>query len=145
MKKCACCKKEKPFSDFPFKNKTKNTYSTRCFVCQRQYAKNHYQANRDQYIERNHLRRKQRTDENSAYIEEYLSTHPCVDCGEKDPIVLQFDHLKDKEFGIGSYQREVDIERLKKEISKCEVRCANCHQRKTCRELGWKRRLWKAK
>lgn len=27
---------------------------------------------------------------------------------------------------------------LKTEIEKCEVRCANCHRRKTARDLGWR-------
>lgn len=145
MKTCACCKKDKPLGDFPFKNKVEQIYSTRCFPCQREYAKSHYQANKKAYIQRNHQRRKERREENISFIEEYLSTHPCVDCGEGDPIVLQFDHLRDKEFCIGAYQREVNVERLKKEIAKCDVRCANCHVRKTCKDFGWRRRLWKQK
>jgi hypothetical protein len=29
------------------------------------------------------------------------------------------------------------IEQLAYEISKCDVRCANCHRRKTAKEGGW--------
>lgn len=65
---------------------------------------------------------------------EFLSTKACVDCGEKDPIVLEFDHRNSKDkFKIvakmlsGHYSWKSVLG----EISKCEIRCANCHKRKT--------------
>ena len=70
---------------------------------------------------------------------EYLSTKKCIDCGEKDPIVLDFDHIKPEDkfkpvskmlSGHWSWLS------LKKEIEKCEVRCANCHRIKT-----WERKI----
>jgi hypothetical protein len=68
-----------------------------------------------------------------------LLHHSCVDCGESDPLVLDFDHVR------GMKKRHVSrmisggtsIETLRKEIEKCVVRCANCHRRKTARELAW--------
>ena len=73
------------------------------------------------------------------YALEYLSTHPCVDCGESDPAVLDFDHVtgeknNDVSVIIG---RGSSIEALKREIDLCVVRCANCHRKKTARERGF--------
>jgi hypothetical protein len=31
------------------------------------------------------------------------------------------------------------LDRLKKEIAKCEVRCGNCHIRRTRKQMGWLR------
>ena len=68
----------------------------------------------------------------------YLSTKKCADCGEKDPIVLDFDHKnpnnKFKPISImlsGHYSWESVL----KEIQKCEIRCANCHRRKTYKQF----------
>ena len=55
----------------------------------------------------------------------YLSAHPCVDCGESDPIVLCFDHRDQTK-----KKRLVNtLHSLKYEAPKCDVRCANCHMR----------------
>lgn len=72
-----------------------------------------------------------------AAILEYRQTHPCVDCGENDPIVLDFDHRirKDKQFSIANATSiTVSIETLRAEMAKCDIRCANCHRRKTYKE-----------
>ncbi len=67
----------------------------------------------------------------------YLQEHPCVDCGEPDPIVLEFDHRGDKAFNIGEAVRlSFGLARVQAEVEKCDVRCANCHRRKTYRERG---------
>lgn len=73
---------------------------------------------------------------------EYLITHPCITCGEKDPIVLEFDHV-DRGDKILSIARMVnncaDWSTVEKEIGKCNVLCANCHRRRTHKQLGfWK-------
>ena len=66
----------------------------------------------------------------------------CADCGEKDPVVLEFDHVRDKEKDVslllaGGYS----LERILKEIDKCVIRCANCHRRKTAKDQNWYVRL----
>ncbi len=74
-----------------------------------------------------------------AKLFEYLSDKKCVDCGENDPIVLEFDHSnRDLKFKTiakmlsGHYSWDS----VHKEITKCKIRCANCHRRKTYSEFG---------
>lgn len=65
---------------------------------------------------------------------EYLSERECIDCGEKDPIVLDFDHKDPKAKFKGIHRMlagHYSWDSLLKEIEKCEIRCANCHRRKS--------------
>lgn len=67
------------------------------------------------------------------FIQEYKSGKRCTDCGEDYPYwMLEFDHLKDKKFTIGTFSsKTVNLEVVKKEISKCEIVCCNCHKNRT--------------
>lgn len=79
-------------------------------------------------------RREASRDVAKEYVYQYLLQHPCTDCGEGDPLVLEFDH-------VGEGNKITDISRMvsggwsvpviKDEIEKCEVCCANCHRRRT--------------
>ena len=80
---------------------------------------------------------------NKEYALGYLRNHPCIDCGESDPIVLDFDHRD----GTEKYRGVSDIVtcglpiyRVIAEIEKCDVRCANCHRRRHAQEYahGWR-------
>lgn len=65
---------------------------------------------------------------------EYLSTKKCIDCGENDPIVLEFDHKErgDKFKQVSQMlSGHYSWNSLLKEINKCDIRCANCHRKKT--------------
>jgi hypothetical protein len=68
------------------------------------------------------------------FVIEYLKSHPCVDCSESCVLVLEFDHLQDKKFGISTaIHNGYSLKDIKDEIAKCEVRCSNCHLKKTHR------------
>jgi hypothetical protein len=62
------------------------------------------------------------------FVVDYLAEHPCVDCGEDDVEVLQFDHLRNKKYNISAMVcNGYRVYTIKQEMDKCEVRCANCH------------------
>ena len=70
---------------------------------------------------------------------EYLSERACIDCGEKDPIVLEFDHRSPKEKSRNVARMlsgHFSWESVIGEIEKCEIRCANCHRRKSYKQFG---------
>lgn len=66
------------------------------------------------------------------YVWKYLSTNPCVDCGESHILFLEFDHVQQKTEWISFLIRKhASIKTIQKEIDKCVVRCIGCHRIKT--------------
>lgn len=138
MKTCTLCQQDKDENQFSFRNKSKNRRSSWCKECYSGKNKKHYKNNKDDYFANARKWKKERKKEIYEYVFEYFKTHPCVDCGESDPIVLEFDHRKNKTASVSNLIQEkhpVDI--IAKEIQKCDVRCANCHRRKTAKDFGW--------
>lgn len=138
MKKCTKCFFEKSFEDFNFKNKAINIRQSYCNACQKIYSNAHYKSNKTYY--KNKARKNGLLYATKArdYIASYLSSNPCVDCSIADIRVLQFDHVRDiKEFDVAlAVGGSISFDRLVKEIEKCDVRCANCHQIVTAQRLG---------
>ena len=73
------------------------------------------------------------------FVYAYMMESGCVDCGEKDLVVLDFDHVRGEKKHSLSYliHKARSLDTIKSEIAKCDVRCANCHRRKTARDFGW--------
>ncbi|HVT76395.1 MAG TPA: hypothetical protein VHD87_05145 [Acidimicrobiales bacterium] len=99
----------------------------------------HYASNRTSYAARIRRYKRRKRSERVGFLIRYLEAHPCVDCGETDPLVLEFDHQRDKEFDIGRELLWRPWSKVLAEISKCEVRCANCHRRRTAERGGYRR------
>lgn len=135
MKVCGLCKQELPLDSFGV-NRGKYLQSY-CKPCKVQWDKAYYKKNsvrRDSVRATNERIRKRNRD----YIWQYLSENPCVDCGEADPVVLEFDHVGDKHSGVAIMAAKlVKLERLVAEIEQCEVRCCNCHRRITSQRGKW--------
>jgi hypothetical protein len=136
-KTCGKCGINKPLDEFGFRYPKLGIRHSWCKSCFVEYKRVWYERNGDRHRAHVKERRALAEDENQRRMWEYLATHPCVDCGERDPVVLHFDHQRDK-------RRDVSFmcssgwawSTILEEIAKCEVRCANCHARKTARDRG---------
>lgn len=65
--------------------------------------------------------------------------HGCMDCGEKNPVVLEFDHRipSDKKFSISRLMRQkVNENTFIEELNKCDIVCANCHRIRSAKMFG---------
>ena len=125
---CHKCKEEKDRNSFGASNRVRKVWCKACCAeaVRKTYAKNlEYRiATKNKNI-RNSI-------SNQIYIYQYLLANPCVDCGESDPLVLQFDHVlpENKQQNVTALMSS-NRERIDKEIALCVVLCANCHARKT--------------
>lgn len=143
MKLCLKCQTEKSETEFGFKDKKKNTLHSSCKECNKKYQKKHYRDNKQDYSDKAKNHARENLIRNRKKVREYLESHPCVDCGETDPVVLQFDHVRGEKTKKVSQLlcEKYSWDVIQQEIDKCDIRCANCHTRKTCKDFGWYRYL----
>jgi len=135
------CGETKPEAEFAFADMAKGTRQRHCRKCQAAYRRAHYLTNRDEYIRREAARIKRYRIENRPLMLAYLLEHPCIDCGEGDPVVLDFDHRDpaQKKGYVSVMAARKPWHLVLLEIAKCDVRCANCHQRRTAEQFNWRK------
>jgi hypothetical protein len=138
MKQCFRCEKILSLESFSWRNKAKGTLHSWCKSCRKEY---------DAALWKNGTKKKtskEARQKTRGRLEEYLvafwKTHPCVDCGETNIVKLDFDHLRDKEDNIARMiANDCSINKISKEIEKCEVVCKNCHAVRTAnRGQNWR-------
>ena len=137
MKKCYRCWEEFDLSMFPRRKGKPMGVCTTCYAT-------HY-GNPDKVeekrieLEKQSYKRKVEL-HNNLLIETMKCG--CMDCGEKDVVVLEFDHRDPKEkSGDISSLRFGSTKQLKEELAKCDVVCANCHRKRTAKMFGSWRNL----
>jgi hypothetical protein len=129
----------KPVEAFAFSDIARGRRQSYCRACHAAYRQAHYLRNKAEYIRRAGQQTIRRRIENRRQVRLYLLSHPCVDCGEADPLVLDLDHRDPK----GKVQAVTWLAARRRwvivaaEIDKCDVRCANCHRIRTAVQFGW--------
>lgn len=129
-RRCKDCGREKKVDEFYVSQvvtlrsgESSTYYSTRCRPC---------------HSKRTRIAERKVKDKNLMRIWRYLETHPCLECGEDNPLVLSFDH-RDRSRKTASL---ADMMKkawpvIAKELENCDVRCMNHHTMKTAAELNW--------
>lgn len=129
-KVCRVCGIEKLIDQFRKHSTGKGGVNSKCRPCLLEYQRNQYKNSRLNI---------------KNWIFDYLLCNPCIDCGETNPLKLEFDHRNNKHFNIGKsfIGKAKDIEIVKSEIAKCDVRCSSCHRVKTHKEQNtWKYQIY---
>lgn len=127
MKHCNKCDTDKDDSEFYTRIVQGKVKEDKwCKECHRAYRKEHYKQNKRVYI----AKARRNNDKSSDWYRDYKSQLKCK-CGEDHPAALDFHHPDPtrKEFLVSKAVRRFGRKRLKEEIEKCEVLCANCHRK----------------
>lgn len=129
MRVCKTCEEE--YEDFGQRRSI-------CRPCKRIYDRQFHANRTPEQIRRKVELQKIRIQENRKRVWYYLLEHPCENCPESDPVVLEFDHI-DQKTKVAAVAEMMCLkwEKIEQEIAKCRVLCANCHRRHTAKQLGW--------
>jgi hypothetical protein len=117
-------KNKKKLIEYSAQYKRNNNEKTR--ENQREYNKTWYSKNKELKIQQI----KERQQKLREWLREYKENLSCEICGENHISCIQFHHkdMVTKEMSIAdAITRKWGIERILKEIEKCQVVCANCH------------------
>ena len=117
---------------------------SQCRACKAKYAHAHHKRNAPSRRKKIAENRKVRVLAAREHVKNYLSTNPCMNCGESNPIVLEFDHVRGtKKNNISDLVCDgFSVDVIQVEIDKCDVVCANCHRiRTSSRGYWWKQSI----
>lgn len=139
MKVCRTCGIDKPLTDYHKNTGRKDGIQSRCKACQKHYHRQHYLRNKETVRKQLQINKQRYREETIDFLLSYFSTHPCIDCGETNPLVLEFDHVRGTKAHnmaeLFSGKRKTAL--IEAELSKCDVRCANCHRIRTAKQRNW--------
>lgn len=110
MRKCPRCKSEKDISDF-YKRRNKEGNSTYCKKCSIEQTLERQRRFKEQCVE--------------------YKGGKCENCGYNKYIgAIEFHHMdpSQKDFSIANARLTSFSDRVKEELDKCKILCANCHR-----------------
>ena len=142
-KNCSICKKNKVYSEdkevSEFHRRANGKWYSYCKECHREYTTAHYKANKAKYIAKARRHSDEYREKIYEWLFQYFLEHPCIDCGETDPIVLEFDHRGDekKTADVSNLVKDGSLRKVQQEVAKCDVRCSNCHLKRTSIQQNW--------
>lgn len=141
MKRCPKCGLEKSLEKF-YLRKTgprAGKYYEKCSECMKVRGRGYYHQNKERQLPLAKNRKQKYIKERKELLRR-IKNKPCIDCGKiYPPWVMDFDH-RDAKLKIGSvsyltFRKLLAFDKIKQEIEKCDLVCANCHRQRTYERL----------
>lgn len=137
MKGCNKCGFSKQTTDFYVRKSGERAgqYYEKCKECYKSRGRSYYGQNKEKQLALAKLRKLRYIDERKKFLEE-IKNQPCLDCKKKYPVwVMDFDHRNacEKIDSVSklAFRKITSIQKIKDEIEKCDLVCANCHRQRT--------------
>jgi hypothetical protein len=142
-KRCPTCSTMKNVDCFNRDKARLDGLQSQCKECKRIVQQNWYANNKARHVANVSRRRRAAEVDIIKRLIKYLLQHPCVDCGETDPVLLEFDHVRGKKVNsvCNLIRQGFCWDKINSEIQKCEVRCCKCHRLKTAKQFGYRKML----
>ncbi len=141
---CPTCATLKSIAEFNRDKARSDGFQSQCKECKRVVQRNWYIKNKARHVANVARRRRAAECEIIGRLVGYLLQHPCIDCGETDPVLLEFDHVRGKKLNAVCNLVRLGFcwDKIAAEIQKCEVRCCRCHRLKTAKQFGYRKMLF---
>lgn len=120
---CGITNGAKAIDQFHYKNKAKGTRQDRCIECAKEYAKKHYNENKEKRLQQINERQNAVRIENRKLYAEFISTGKCSVCDESDSRCLTSNISNDDIL----YKNSPIISAL---IESATIHCLNCDAKK---------------
>lgn len=136
MKTCNKCSQEKSLDDFRWRNKDRGIKQSYCAECRKVMDRERFKTpDRRKKI---YETKKRLQESKKDLVWSFLVGASCVDCGNDNPVVLEFDHIESNKYmEISLMMRNLHADSsIIEEIEKCEIVCANCHRIRTATRAG---------
>jgi len=134
MKCCSSCGLVRPIEEFALRHRGSGGRQSWCRACHAARDRVRYERLTPEVRADRRRRRRLREEATRRRIDQILVAGGCVDCGVRDPVVLEFDHIGPKSANVSDLVRYgASWQRIAREIAQCEIRCVNDHKRVTAR------------
>jgi hypothetical protein len=109
-----------------------------CKPCRVEDRMDYYERNKEKDLEYKWNRQVEKREEARAFVFNYLRQNACSGCGETDPLVLTFHHVRGtKKTNVSQMVNQgYSIRAIQEEIDKTIILCANCHMKEEKRKRG---------
>ena len=83
-----------PARDLPRNRARRDGLGSLCRRCKQQIDRRYWRRNAERLTPLRASQKRARRNDARRLVASYLLAHPCIDCGETDPFVFDFDHVE---------------------------------------------------